>query len=108
MKQAFWAVVLLVAFLAGDARAFRADEAESGSTPRLDAEILMQMNLPPQGSSWFANLFQEIRFKGSGGLTYHRAVPLQFGETQVEFRILGPRLKLQKGKAFGLRFEFRF
>ena len=108
MKLAFWTVVLLVAFLAGDAWALRADAEKSGQKPRLDAEILMQMELPPQGSSWFSNIFQQIHFKGSSGLTYHRTVPLEFGETQVEFRILGPRLKLQKGKAIGLRFEFRF
>ncbi len=108
MKQAFWTVVLLAPFLAGDAWALRADAEKSGQSPKLDTEILMQMDLPPQQSGWFSNTFQQIRFKGSSGLTYHRAVPLQFGETQVEFRILGPRLKLQKGKAVGLRFEFRF
>ncbi len=108
MKQAFWIVVLLAACLAGDASALRADEDKSGQNSRLDAEILMQMDLPPLGSSWFYNPFQEIRFKGVGGLTYKRATPFQIGEKRIEFRIFGPRLKLEKGKAVGLRFEFRF
>ena len=108
MQQAFWIVVLLAVFLAGDASALRADEENSGSKPRLNAEILMQMDLPPLGSNWFSNTFQEIGFKGAAGLTYKRATPLLIGEKRIEFRIFGPRLKLEKGKAVGLRFEFRF
>lgn len=108
MKRIFWTVVLLGAFLAGDAWALRADEAENGQQPRLDAEILTQLGAPQQAPGWFSNSLREIKITGTGELTYQPAVPLQFGETRVEFRILGPGLTLQQGKAVGLRFEFRF